>query len=75
MQKQIKIILDDAKKFIALLPSDAVGFVFLDGNKPVQPDLTKLSRYKRHAGTRRGHWPSSPEIRNAMLERYSKPNP
>lgn len=73
MQKQIKIMLDDAGKFISWLPSDAVGFVFLDGNKPMQPDPEMLSRYKRHAGARQGHWPSSSEIGSAMLERYSKP--
>jgi hypothetical protein len=70
--RRIKAMLDDAAAFIALLPSDAVGVLFLDGDIPVQPDPTALDRYPRHAGARRGHWPSSSEIGTAMLERYGK---
>jgi hypothetical protein len=70
--RRIKAMLDDAAAFIALLPSDAVGVLFLDGDIPVQPDPTALDRYRRHAGARRGHWPSSSEIGTAMLERYGK---
>jgi hypothetical protein len=73
--KQIKAMLDTAEAFIAQLPSDAVGFLFLDGDRPVQPDLTALDRYRRHSGARRGHWPSSSQIGTAMLERYSNPSP
>jgi hypothetical protein len=73
--KQIKAMLDDAEDFIRQLPSDAVGFLFLDGEKPVQPDPTALDRYVKHAGTRRGHWPSSSQIGTAMLERYGEPSP
>jgi len=73
--KQIKAMLDDAEAFIGRLPSDAVGFLFLGGQKPVQPDLTMLDRYDRHAGARRGHWPFSSQIGTAMLERYGKPSP
>ena len=72
LQKRIKSMLDDAEAFIARLPSDAVGVLFLDGDKPVQPDPAALDRYRRHEGTRRGHWPSSPEIGTAMLERYEE---
>lgn len=72
MHKRIKAMLDDAEAFIARLPSDAVGVLFLEGDKPVQPDPAELDRYRRHAGARRGHWPSSSEIGSAMLERYRK---
>ena len=68
--KRIKAMLSDAEVFIQRLPSDAVGFLFLDGDKPVQPDPAMLDRYHRHAGARRGHWPSSSQIGTAMLERY-----
>ncbi len=70
--KRIKAMFDEAETFIAQLPSDAVGVLFLDGDKPVQPDPTTLDRYRRHAGTRRGHWPFSSQIGTAMLERYGE---
>jgi len=73
--RQIKAMLDDAETFIHRLPSDAVGVLFLKGGVPVQPDLTALDRYERHAGARRGHWPSSSQIGTAMLERYGKSSP
>ncbi len=72
LHRRIKAMLADAEAFIARLPSDAVGVLFLDGDKVVQPDLAALARYRRHAGARRGHWPSSPEIERAMLERYGE---
>ena len=37
-----------------------------------QPDLASLGRYRHHAGTTGGVWPSSPESSRAMLERYEK---
>jgi hypothetical protein len=38
----------------------------------VQPDPDRLRDYDTHSGTRRGQWPSSPEITAAMFERYNK---
>jgi hypothetical protein len=52
-----------------------VGVIFMDGEKPVQPDVNALDRYQRNPGAARGFWPSSPEISRAMLERYGKPKP
>lgn len=72
LHRRIRSMLDDAERFISRVPSDAVGFVFLVGGKPVQPDLAALGRYQRHAGAPGGVWPSSPEISSAMLERYRK---
>lgn len=37
-----------------------------------QPDPDRLDAYQTHAGQRRGHWPSSPEIAAAMFERYNE---
>jgi hypothetical protein len=68
--RRIKAMLEEAEAFIRTLPSDAVGVLFLDGDRPVQPDPDALDRYRRHAGARRGHWPSSPAIGTAMLERH-----
>ncbi len=70
--QRIKAMLDDADRFVADLPSEAVGVLFLENNRPVQPDLARLDHYVRHAGARRGHWPSSSQIGTAMLERYGK---
>lgn len=75
MHKRIKAMLADAEGFVRQLPSDAVGCLFLEGDRPVQPDLAALGRYHRHEGARRGHWPSSSEIGAAMLERYGKQAP
>ncbi len=72
LHRRIRSMLDDAERFISRIPSDAVGFVFLEGEKPVQPDVEALGKYRRHAGARGGVWPSSPEISSAMLERYGK---
>jgi hypothetical protein len=72
LHKQIKAMLDDADSFVGRLPSDAVGCLFLEEGKPVQPDPSALARYVRHVGARRGHWPSSSQIGAAMLETYTQ---
>jgi hypothetical protein len=72
LHRRIRSMLGDAERFISRIPSDAVGFVFLAGEKPVQPDVEALGKYQRRAGAPGGVWPSSPEISRAMLERYGK---
>jgi hypothetical protein len=69
LHHRIRSMLQDAESFIATLPSDAVGVIFMDGDKPVQPDVNALGKYRRNPGAPRGVWPSSPEISRAMLER------
>ena len=71
LHRRIRNMVEDAQLFISRIPSDAVGFVFLENGKPVQPDLEVLGKYQRHAGASGGVWPSSPEISNAMLEHYN----
>jgi hypothetical protein len=75
LHRRIRSMIEDAESFIAKLPSDAVGVIFMDGEKPLQPDVTALGKYRRNPGAARGLWPSSPEIARAMLERYGKPKP
>jgi hypothetical protein len=70
LHRRIRSMIDDAEQFIRRIPSDAVGFVFLKGETPVQPDVEDLETYERHAGAPGGVWPSSTEISSAMLERY-----
>jgi hypothetical protein len=75
LHRRIFSMLDSAQSFIATLPSEAVGVIFMDGDKAVQPDVNALEKYRRNPGAPRGLWPSSPEISRAMLERYGKPPP
>jgi hypothetical protein len=74
LHRRIRSMIEDAERFISRIPSDAVGVVFLERGKAVQPDLDMLEKYQRHAGAPGGVWPSSPEISSAMLERYKKQN-
>jgi hypothetical protein len=41
----IRSMLESAERFIGRIPSDAVGVVFLDAGKPVQPDVEALEKY------------------------------
>jgi hypothetical protein len=75
LHRRIRGMIEDAESFIAKLPSDAVGVIFMDGGKAVQPDVAALDKYQRNPGAPSGLWPSSPEISHAMLERYGKPKP
>jgi hypothetical protein len=72
LHRRIRAMIEDAERFIGGIPSDAVGFIFLESGKPVQPDLSALGEYQRRAGARGGIWPSSAEISTAMLERYGE---
>lgn len=74
LHRRIRGMLEDAERFIGRIPSDAVGVVFLERGKAVQPDPDALEKYQRHTGAPGGVWPSSPEISSAMLERHKKQN-
>lgn len=67
---RLRSALAAAEDFVARMPSDKAGRLFLEDGLPVQPDPSRISDYVEHTATRRGHWPSSPEISRAMLERY-----
>lgn len=73
--QRLRQALDEADAFVRRMPTDKIGLLFLKGGKVVQPDPDHLDAYVAHAGAKRGHWPSSPEISSAMLERYGKPTP
>jgi hypothetical protein len=64
--------LDEADAFVAQMPTDKAGLLFLENGKVVQPDPQRLDDYQTHAGARRGHWPSSFEIETAMLDHYPR---
>ena len=67
---RLRTALDAADAFVRQMPTDKIGLLFLDDDKVVQPDPNCLNAYTPHTGARRGHWPSSPEIAAAMMERF-----
>ena len=67
--RRLRAALEDADAFARAMPVGKEGLLFLKDGQPVQPDPANLEKYLEHAGSRRGHWPSSPEIGSAMLER------
>jgi hypothetical protein len=73
---RLRVALDQAEAFVARMPTDKLGLLFLEAGEVVQPDPDRLDAYQTHAGQRRGQWPSSPEISSAMFERHNKkPSP
>ncbi len=75
VMRRLRAALDEAERFVASMPSDKAGLLFLSAGQPVQPDPSTLDTYTTHAPKRRGHWPSSPDITAAMLARLQKPQP
>ena len=68
--RRLRAALDEADAFARTMPSGKEGRLFLKDGRVVQPDPARLGDYIAHAGRRLGHWPSSPDIASAMLERY-----
>ena len=69
----LRTVLDEAEAFVWRMPAGTEGLLFLcTSGQPVQPDPTRLESYTAHGGQLRGHWPSSPEITRAMMERYNQ---
>jgi hypothetical protein len=68
---KLRTALDEAGAFVAKMPTEKAGLLFLKDGVIVQPDPSRLDDYQTHAGKRRGQWPTSGEISRAMLERYS----
>lgn len=65
--QDLKDALRRAETFISRMPAGKEGLLFLSKGVPAQPDPDRLGAYVELSGTRRGHWPSSPEIGSAML--------
>jgi len=70
---KLRSALDEAEAFVARMPTDKLGLLFLQAGKVVQPDPDHLDSYEAHAGQNRGHWPSSVDHTKAMLEQYGRP--
>jgi hypothetical protein len=73
----LRTALDEADAFVRTMPAGSEGLLFLRaGGRPVQPHPAQLESYTAHGGQLRGHWPTSPEISRAMMDRYNqKPEP
>lgn len=69
---KLRAALNEAETFVSRMPTENIGVLFLQAGEVVQPQPESLDSYQMHAGQLRGHWPSSPEITAAMLERYNK---
>ena len=69
---RVRAALDRAEKFVAQMPTEKMGLLFLHAGEVVQPDPKRLEDYVTHAGYRGGQWPSDPSILKAMLERYAR---
>jgi len=69
LHRRIRGMIEDVESFIARLPSDAVGVIFMEGERAVQPDVNALDKYQRNPGAPSCFWLTSPEISRAMLER------
>jgi hypothetical protein len=67
ISKVFRAALEEAKSFVLAMPPGREGLIFLENGMPVQPDPKNLDGLAAHAGSRRGLWPSSPEIGSAML--------
>jgi hypothetical protein len=67
---RLRAALEEAEEFVARMPTEKAGLLFLENGRVVQPDPDHLDRYQTHAGQRRGHWPGSAEIASAMLARH-----
>jgi hypothetical protein len=70
LHRRIRAMIEDARTFLSILPTDEIGVIFLENGYAVQPDPTRLSQYVRRHPAPRGYWPSSSEIGSAMLERH-----
>lgn len=71
---QLRAALDEAEAFVRRMPTSHMGRLFLRDGHVVQPDSNHLDAYTTHAGQRRGHWPTNPEITAAMFAYYHIPS-
>lgn len=69
---RLRAALDEADAFVARMPTEKAGLLFLQDGRVVQPDPDHLNRYQAHAGQRHGHWPASTEITSAILGSYNR---
>lgn len=67
--RNLRVAIEQARAFVARMPTEEVGTIFLKDGVPVEPDPQMLDGYVRHKPQRKGHWPTTQEITSSMLER------
>lgn len=67
---RLRKALDEAEAFVTRMPTDKMGLLFIKDGAVTQPNPARLETYAAHAGQRRGHWPTNPEITAAMFARF-----
>jgi hypothetical protein len=67
---RLRKALDEAEAFVTRMPTAKIGLLFIKDGEVTQPDPDRLESYEPHAGQRRGHWPTNPEITAAMFARF-----
>ncbi|MBF0162719.1 MAG: hypothetical protein HQL88_10585 [Magnetococcales bacterium] len=75
VSQSLRRCLDEADSFVRAMPVGKEGLLFLSNGKPVQPEPDHLTDCVEHAGSRRGLWPSSPDIAAAMMACYRQSTP
>jgi hypothetical protein len=70
LSREMKAQIEEATEFVDRLPLDDLGCLYLDAEgNPTAPDPARLQEYRRHFGSRGGHWPTSSEILSEMTRR------
>jgi hypothetical protein len=70
LRRTIRAAVEEGRVLIDRLPPEGVGWLYLDAEgKPAAPDPARLQEYRRHFGSRGGHWPTSSEILSEMARR------
>ncbi len=62
VMKRLRSALEAAELFVARMPTDKIGLLFLRDGIVVQPDPDRLDDYQSHAGQRGGHWPTGQAV-------------
>lgn len=59
---RLNVAIEEAEAFVARMPTEKAGLLFLENGRVIQPNPEHLDSYETHAGKRRGHWPTSGEL-------------
>lgn len=66
--RRFREALDQAEAFVASVPTNLIGLVFLDDRGRIAaPRPGEFDNYNTHSGSRGGIWPSNPEIDSLII--------
>jgi hypothetical protein len=70
LRQELRAAVEEGRAVIEKLPPQDAGCLYLDANDNVAAPLPDaLAGYRRHFGSRGGHWPTSSEILSDMARR------